>query len=138
MLTNNGPKLIELGARLGGDCITTHLVPLSTGIDMVKATIELSIGIIPDIVPKFNKGSAIRYFHAELGYINSIYGIDIARTDKTVKELVFNKKIGDQVNEIRSSSDRLGFVITQDKDAYSAVRTCERILKTINIEVDKV
>ena len=35
-VTNDGPKIVELGARLGGDCITTHLVPLSTGMDMVK------------------------------------------------------------------------------------------------------
>ena len=27
ILTENGPKMVELGARMGGDCITTHLVP---------------------------------------------------------------------------------------------------------------
>ena len=31
IVTNEGPKLVELGARLGGDFITTDLVPLSTG-----------------------------------------------------------------------------------------------------------
>ena len=61
MLTDKGPKMIELGARMGGDCITTHLVPLSTGIDMVKATIQIALGEQPDIAPKFNKGAAIRY-----------------------------------------------------------------------------
>ena len=42
MVTENGPVMIELGARLGGDYIATHLVPLSTGIDMV--TVSSSIG----------------------------------------------------------------------------------------------
>jgi biotin carboxylase len=32
ILTKDGPKMVELGARMGGDCITTHLVPLSTGV----------------------------------------------------------------------------------------------------------
>lgn len=41
ILTGNGPKMVELGARMGGDCITTHLVPLSTGVDMIRATIEI-------------------------------------------------------------------------------------------------
>ena len=41
--------MIELGARMGGDCITTHLVPLSTGIDMVKATIQIALGECPSI-----------------------------------------------------------------------------------------
>ena len=33
MVTEDGPKIIELGARLGGDFIATHLIPLSTGLD---------------------------------------------------------------------------------------------------------
>ena len=60
MLTDQGPKMIELGARMGGDCITTHLVPLSTGIDMVKATIQIALGECPSIAPRFDKGAAIR------------------------------------------------------------------------------
>ena len=35
MVTKDGPKMVELGSRMGGGCITTHLVPLSTGIDMI-------------------------------------------------------------------------------------------------------
>ena len=64
IMTKDGPKMVELGARMGGDCITTHLVPLSTGIDMVASTIKLACGEKIDIEPKFNKGSAIRYFEA--------------------------------------------------------------------------
>ena len=39
-VTKDGPKIVELGARLGGDCITTHLVPLSTGVNMVECSIK--------------------------------------------------------------------------------------------------
>ena len=35
-------KLIEIGGRMGGDFIGSHLVELSTGIDFVKAVIEIS------------------------------------------------------------------------------------------------
>ena len=28
IVTEKGPKIVELGARLGGDCISSHLVPL--------------------------------------------------------------------------------------------------------------
>ncbi|MFS1350589.1 ATP-grasp domain-containing protein [Enterococcus faecium] len=44
MLTKDGPKLIELGARLGGDFITTDLVPLSTGVNLVKNVLLHSLG----------------------------------------------------------------------------------------------
>ena len=74
MLTKKGPRMIELGARMGGDCITTHLVPLSTGIDMIKATIDICLGDVPDLEYKFHKGSAIRYLRQSHGTIQKIEG----------------------------------------------------------------
>ncbi|MGB2823726.1 MAG: ATP-grasp domain-containing protein, partial [Phycisphaerae bacterium] len=41
-LSPRGPVIIEIGARLGGDFITTELVPRSTGIDMVAGAISLA------------------------------------------------------------------------------------------------
>ena len=57
--------MIELGARLGGDCITTHLTPLSTGVDMVRAIIDIACGVTPDIKPKLSLASAINFISAE-------------------------------------------------------------------------
>lgn len=38
-------KIIEIGPRMGGDCIGSHLVPLSTGYDFVKMVIEAAAGM---------------------------------------------------------------------------------------------
>jgi len=135
MLTKDGPKMIELGARMGGDCITTHLVPLSTGIDMIKATIETACGTNPDITAKFNKGSAIRYFDVPSGVIKSIEGVEEAEKIEGVKEISFVKNIGDSVGEIGSSTDRVGFVIAQADSADKAVEICEKAIGTIKIIV---
>jgi len=135
MLTEDGPKMIELGARMGGDCITTHLVPLSTGIDMIKATIETACGTNPDITAKFNKGSAIRYFDVPSGVIKSIEGVEEAEKIEGVKEISFVKNIGDSVGEIGSSTDRVGFVIAQADSADKAVEICEKAIGTIKIIV---
>ena len=136
MLTEAGPKMIELGARMGGDCITTHLVPLSTGIDMIEATIRFACGEKPDIEKKFEKGSAIRYFHAPCGIIKRIEGIDEAMQISGVQEIVFTKQVGDTVGDIGSSTDRVGFVIAQADTAEKAVRICERVIGTVNIHVE--
>lgn len=138
MLTKEGPKMIELGARMGGDCITTHLVPLSTGIDMVRSTIESACGQETDIEPKCNKGSAIRYFKTQEGTINNISGIDEARTVSGVKEITFVKNVGDRVGSIDSSVDRVGFIIAQGKDADEAETICEKAIKSIVIEIGQI
>lgn len=135
MLTKDGPKMVELGARMGGDCITTHLVPLSTGIDMIKATIETSCGITPDIEQKLNKGSAIRYFNTDYGTIESIEGVEEARALEGVKEITFVKNVGDKVGTIGSSTDRVGFVIAQADSAEEAVKVCQRAMDIIKITV---
>lgn len=41
--------LMETGSRMGGDCIGSDLVPLSTGIDYVKACIQIALGEEPDL-----------------------------------------------------------------------------------------
>lgn len=62
IITKDGPKVVELGARLGGDNITTHLVPFATGVDMVEACIEIAFGNNPVLNKRISMGSAIRYF----------------------------------------------------------------------------
>ncbi len=135
ILTKDGPKMVELGARMGGDCITTHLVPLSTGIDMIEATIRIACGEKPDLVSKFNKGSAIRFLDASNGTISAIEGIKNAENIDGVYEISFTKGVGDVVGEIGSSTDRVGFVIAQSDTAGSAVKICEQALSEILVQL---
>ena len=136
ILTKDGPKMVELGARMGGDCITTHLVPLSTGIDMVRNTIELACGVETDIQTKFTKGSAIRYFQISNGIIKNILGVEKAKLIPGVKEITFVKNIGESVGTIGSSTDRVGFVIAQGNTADEAEKICERALSEIIINLE--
>ncbi len=136
ILTKEGPKMVELGARMGGDCITTHLVPLSTGIDMIEAMIKISCGEKPDIEPKFQKGSAIRYLSTGCGTITAIDGVEKAQLVDGVREISLVKKVGDTAGEIGSSTDRVGFVIAQADTAEKAVSTCEKALKQITVSIN--
>ena len=135
MLTKKGPRMIELGARMGGDCITTHLVPLSTGIDMIKATIDICLGDVPDLEYKFHKGSAIRYLRQSHGTIQKIEGVETAKSYEGVKQVTFVKEIGDSVKNINSSVDRIGYVIAQAESAVQAVNCCEMAINSISVLV---
>ena len=136
MLTKNGPKMIELGARMGGDCITTHLVPLSTGVDMVKATIEIALGMKPDIAVKYTKGAAIRYLKQACGKIKNIEGLNGAKNLDGIQEITLVKTIGDEVEHIGNSADRIGYVIAQEESAAQAIQCCEKALEKIKIHVE--
>lgn len=135
IVTNEGPKIVELGARLGGDNITTHLVPLSTGVDMVKCCIEIALGNKPDFDRKVNGGSAIRYFQMPTGKIKGIFGLNRAKLMPCIKQISFIKKPGDYVNVIKNSSDRIGFIISQSDSAINAIKICEEAMSIIKIDI---
>ncbi len=134
MVTEKGAYLIELGARMGGDCITTHLVPLSTGINMIKANVNVALGIPPRITPRFNRGAAIRYVLPEKGTIKSIDGAQIAECMSGVKCVEIMKRAGETVSEVRNSNDRLGFVITQGETVDQAVAIADAATSVIIAE----
>ncbi len=47
-ITQNGDiRIIEIGARMGGDCIGSDLVKISTGYDYVKMVIDVALGKEP-------------------------------------------------------------------------------------------
>ena len=135
ILTAEGPKMVEMGARMGGGCITTHLVPLSTGIDMVKATIDICLGQEPDLVPTLNKGAAIRFFAPPCGIIQSIDHVEEANNISGVKEIAFTKSVGERSVPLSSGADRAGYVIAQMDTPAEAVTSCEAALKTIHFDI---
>ncbi len=45
-------RIVEIGARMGGDCIGSDLVYLSTGVDYMAAVIDTARGVAPDLAPK--------------------------------------------------------------------------------------
>jgi biotin carboxylase len=128
-----GPRIIEIAARLGGDRIATHLTPLSTGVDLVRAVLDISLGKAPEVTPKWERGSAIRYFQAgRSGVVRAIHGLEdipkmpgfellVAGTDRG-KPL----QPGFAIPKIESSLDRYGYVIFSGVDANEAADRAER------------
>lgn len=134
-ITKDGPKIIELGARLGGDNITTHLTPLSTGVDMVECCINIAMGMAVNLNTRMNRGSAIRYFPLEKGKIKNIEGVEQAQKIPGVVQVSIVHGVGESVNGIKNSGDRVGFVITEGDDAKAAVDAAMQGVAAVKFEV---
>lgn len=134
MVTKDGPKMVELGSRMGGGCITTHLVPLSTGIDMIECVMDMTLGVEPDLTPKFDKGSALRHIVGVEGVIESIEGINEAQNIPGVIEVTMLKGIGSECHYFKNGADRVGYVIAQGNSTAEAIAICEKAISKINIK----
>lgn len=137
MITDKGPVLIELGARLGGDFITTDLVPLSTGIDILEAVIRNACGDDVDLQSRLNKASAIRYMETDFGKIAAVLNMDRANAINGIVRVEMVKEIGDSTTEIRNSLDRIGYAIAQGDSVSDAIALCEEALRTVRVVIEE-
>lgn len=132
-VTEDGPKVVELAARLGGDYITSRLVPLSTGIDMVGASVELATGEKVTLTHKWKRGAAIYFIQGREGVIKCIEADDALFRTAGVEEVVFYKNAGDAVHGAKSSNDRLGHIITVGSTAEEAMEIGKRGLGMVRV-----
>ena len=126
--------LMEIGARLGGDFISTELTHLSTGIDMVAAAVDVALGIEPDLsVKEEPKGACIRYFCPKPGKLVSISNLE-ALDDPRVYEKKIYVQVGDMIPEVTSSLCRSGHVIVTEETPQKAIALAEKLITDVTME----
>lgn len=128
--------LMEIGARLGGDFISTELTHLSTGIDMVAAAINVALGVEPDLKPKEEpKGVCIRYFCPNPGKLVSISNTEILKDPRVYLWEIYHK-VGDVIPEVTSSLCRSGHVIVTEETPQKAISLAENLIHNVKMETE--
>lgn len=133
-LMNGKAYLMEVGARLGGDFISTELTHLSTGIDMVAAAIDVALGVEPDLSAKEEpKGVCIRYFCPKPGKLVSISNTEVLNNPHVYLWEIYPKE-GDVILAVTSSLCRSGHVIVTEKTPQKAIELAERLIESVKFE----
>lgn len=102
-------KIIEIGSRMGGDCIGSHLVKLSRGYDFVDAVLDVALGQEP---PSLTDCANEQRFAA----VRFVFG---AEDEKALSDLerwaperiALRTPICSDEHEIVDSSSRYGFFV---------------------------
>ena len=133
-LMNGKAYLMEVGARLGGDFISTELTHLSTGIDMVAAAIDVALGVEPGLSAKEEpKGVCIRYFCPKPGKLVSISNTEVLNNPHVYLWEIYPKE-GDVIPAVTSSLCRSGHVIVTEKTPQKAIELAERLIESVKFE----
>lgn len=126
--------IIEIGARLGGDFISTELTHLSTGIDMVAAAVNCALGIEPCLEQTEEKhGVCIRYFCPKPGKLVSISNAEMLDNEHVYSWEIYHK-VGDDIPEMTSSICRSGHVIVIGEIPQKAIELAERLIREVKME----
>ena len=101
-------KIIEIGARMGGDCIGSHLVEESEGYDYLKMVIDVAEGKKPEIIRTHEPRYAFIKFIFEEEDYKTLLRIQTEKPE-LICEISKIEKIGSR--KIIDSSSRFGFYI---------------------------
>jgi biotin carboxylase len=136
IMTQKGPKIIEIGARMGATCLP-ELTTIYSGIDMVGAAIDMAMGVEPTLKEKKEKQpcAALLIRSEKAGileiaeYPNSVTG------DKRIVDIRWDKKTGDKVSAFKSGPDRIGEIVVKGASKNEAEKLCNELYDGLNIKV---
>ena len=123
-ITKDGDiRVIEIGARMGGDFIGSDLVKLSTGYDFLKGVIDVAFGDFdePHIIE--NKYAGVYFLCEETKSI-----LPIIQNAGKYSSIVRAEVTDHNLRHIECSADRSGYFIYQDEHKVS-------LYKDFNLEV---
>jgi biotin carboxylase len=136
VMTHEGPKMIEMAARLSGGDFSESLVPLSTGVNYVEAAIKIAIGEQPDLAvlrPRFQRHVVNRYFFPQPGRLKRVDGADEVRRQAWIKKLEFWYEPGDVVPPPLSHAHRFGVFVATGESRQEVDERASWVYQTINI-----
>ncbi len=131
-------RIIEMAARTSGGRFCSLKVPLSTGINMLRPLILMTVGTAPDLddlKPKFSKGIAERFIFPKPGKIIKIKGVEEAEKMEGIYKVHIDKDVraGVIIEPVTDHTKRKGYVIALGKTREEAVRRAESAVQKIEI-----
>lgn len=108
---DNDIRVIEIGARMGGDFIGSNLVQLSTGYDFLKGVIEVALGDFHEPQISEHSYSGVYFLSEETKQLKSII-----ENWKDYPEIVEAEITDNELRHIECSGDRSGYLIYKTND----------------------
>jgi biotin carboxylase len=137
-LTAEGPRIVEINPRTAGNYIV-ELIQRVTGIDLLQAFVELSLGMKPSITStKSGITSAAVMFLVppQSGTITQVHGIESLESDEHISRYKIENCTGKCVATPIDNACYLGYVIAQDTEGLNARFYAEEALKRIILRFD--
>lgn len=101
-------QIIEIGARMGGDCIGSDLVKYSTGYDFVKMVIDVACGREPDFTKICTPAPVESRFIFNHNDIEELHKLESEHPEKLIRIVDFHPE---NIGQTTDSSNRAGCYI---------------------------
>ncbi|MBC5786683.1 ATP-grasp domain-containing protein [Clostridium facile] len=130
--TEDKIHIVDIGARMGGNLIGSHIVPIGTGIDYMAAMIQNAVGDKVEMNVKASNAVVTRLLAFHKGVIKRVPS-NINTFDGV--QVIHHMHVGDSVNEYHTNLDGCGYVLATgsnvDNLIHKVVLVCDQVEKTV-------
>lgn len=135
-LTERGPVLVELNARLAGGMIP-DLVRLATGVDLLTQYVLGYAGQPIDVTPTEKRYAGIQFLLPDAdGVLVGVSGVEEIEQLSGVDRVVLTADPGSSVGRPVDAYGRIGYVIATGTDRAEVTAALDKAVALLTIDVD--
>lgn len=132
--------MVDIGCRMGGNLIGSHIIPMSTGVDYMEMIINGALNKNIHFEKKFSKAVSSKLIVLPTGTVTKINRDEINNVDCLYKVILC--KVNDIVHSYRNNLDGCGYVICNGENILisenNVEKALEKIQKSISVLGDSV
>jgi biotin carboxylase len=103
--------IVDIGVRMGGNLIGSHIIPLSTGIDYVGNIIKASIGEKTSFSQTASKCISTSILSLKPGKVKNINFKKADLLHGDILNIILNISVGSTINEYHTNLDGCGYIV---------------------------
>ena len=133
LVTSEGKiHIVDVGARMGGNLIGSHIIPYGTGVDYMANMIRNAVGDEVDLTPADTyEKVATRLLAFDKGIIRKLPDFDALEKEYGV-EIYHHMQVGQEVNEYHTNLDGCGYIVVKSSAVENAIQKTEKVLSIIS------
>jgi biotin carboxylase len=135
IVTKDGPFLVETGARGGGGHIFHTIIEAVSSFRAPLFAAMATCGMLIDMPKLKKRGAVYRFFTPPEGILSAVVNLAEARLIPGVLDIGLNKKVGDRINQLDNSLERVGYVVTSGETREDAIRLADRVNELVRFVV---
>jgi len=136
-LTPAGPAVGEIAARLSGGYMSGWTFPLSCGVEVTEAALNIAVGLPPgELKPRFAAVSAERAFISIPGRVQALEGLPEVRQVDGLQELFLRVRVGDRVRLPANNLEKCGNVITRSSTRARAAGAADQARQQVFVRLE--
>lgn len=135
--------LIEIGARGGGNMISSVITQFMSGYDTYRYLIECATGNVTDeefAIPDglLSRASVLKFLQTPYGggKVKRIEGLSCLDNEPDIVEYQLNFSVGDTIEDAKNDSARIGFYIACSEDSAKLDKVREMVERELRIYVE--